>query len=68
MRGLKFKDGQKVLVKQIRGTAGRDPRTRLRLQALGLGRVGHERVHTINPAVLGMIAGLDHLVTIAEVK
>ena len=68
MRELKLKAGQKVLVKQIRGAAGREPRTHKRLQALGLGRVGHERVHTINPAVLGMIEGLDHLVTVTEVK
>lgn len=68
MRSLELKQGQKVLVKQIRGTTGREPRTRKRLQALGLGRVGHERVHTINPAVLGMIEGLDHLLTVTEVK
>jgi len=62
------KTGQKVLVRQVRSISCRNTRTQRMLQAVGLGKIGKEKVHTINPAVAGMLAKLHHLVTVEDIK
>ena len=58
----------KVRVKQVRSQIGRNPRTIRTLQAIGLGAVGKEKELTLNPAVEGMLKGVQHLVEITPVK
>jgi ribosomal protein L30 len=57
---------EKLLVRQIRGVAGRDKIVRRRLQALGLGRVGNEKVLPSNPAVLGALEKVAYLVSVQQ--
>lgn len=46
---------QKILVRQVRSTAGtRETHVRT-LKALGLGRIGKTKVFSDNPAIRGMI-------------
>lgn len=56
----------KILVRQCKSGANYDKRTRATLAALGLGRIGKERVFTANPAVLGQIGRVAHLLQISE--
>lgn len=60
-------DVKRVLVRQIRGVRGRTKRTRATLDALGLGRIGKEKEFDVNPAVVGMIRSVRHLVDVEKV-
>ncbi len=53
---------EKVVVTQIRGVSGRPQRQRDTLKALGLGKIGRQAEHTVNPAILGMVRSVRHLV------
>jgi len=55
----------KIMVKQIRSAIGRNPRVHAVLKALGLGRIGQERSHRADAAVLGMIKKVEHLVSVS---
>ncbi len=58
----------KVKVKQIRSQIN-CPLTQKRcLDALGLRRIGQVVEHDVNPAILGMINKVKHLVSVEEVK
>ncbi len=61
-----MKSGQKVVVKQTRSTSSRDKRATRVLEALGLGGIGKSRVVTLNPATVGMINRVGHLVSIVD--
>lgn len=55
-----------IVVTQIKSTIGTKPKHRGTIRALGLGRIGRSRVHEDNPVVRGMIAAVDHLVTVED--
>jgi large subunit ribosomal protein L30 len=61
------KEGSKVLVRQTRSYIGRTQRVRDTLKALGLGRIGKSKEITVNPATVGMIRKVRHLVSVTEV-
>jgi len=63
---VKAKNGDKVVIKQVRSTAGRAPQVRRTIEALGLGRIGKEAVVVINDAVRGMVARVAHLLEIRK--
>lgn len=54
-----------TLVKSFIGYNVRQKRT---LYALGLRRVSQSVVRPINPAILGMVKKVEHLVTVEEVE
>jgi|LakMenEpi03Aug12_release.lakeMendotaPanAssembly.Ray.scaffolds.fasta_scaffold536157_2 large subunit ribosomal protein L30 len=62
-----MKDGKKIIVKQTRSVIGRDGEVRNTLKALGLGRIGKERQHTVNAALAGMLHRVGHLVKVYEI-
>ncbi|RMD85977.1 MAG: 50S ribosomal protein L30 [Candidatus Dadabacteria bacterium] len=55
---------QKVIVKQIRGMAGRTRKVRDTLKSLGLGRIGKSREHTLTPDVRGKLIKVAHMVEV----
>ena len=58
----------KLLVKQVRSKIN-CPQTQKRgLEALGLRRIGQVVEHESNPAILGMIKKVQHLVSVEESK
>jgi large subunit ribosomal protein L30 len=58
----------KLLVKQVRSQIN-CPQTQKRgLEALGLRRMGQVVEHESNPAILGMIKKVKHLVSVEESK
>ncbi|MCB0351967.1 MAG: 50S ribosomal protein L30 [Bdellovibrionales bacterium] len=59
---------EKIEVRQIRGTVCRTQKVRRTLAALGLGRIGKSKVLPANPAVVGMIRSVRHLVEVKPAK
>ena len=55
---------KKVIVKQIRSLSGQDKWQRATVKALGLGRLGSSREFNLNPALVGMLKKVEHLVDI----
>ncbi len=57
----------KVRVKQVKSTIKRPKDQEKTLEALGLRRIGQERVHELTPQIEGMIKKVKHLITVEEV-
>jgi large subunit ribosomal protein L30 len=57
---------KKIKVTQIRSAIGRPERQKRTLEALGLRRIRHTVEHEATPQVLGMVAKVQHLVTVEE--
>lgn len=60
------KNRDKVRLRQVRSTAGRDVRTKDTIKALGLGKIGKVSEISDNPATRGMISKMRHLVEIVK--
>jgi large subunit ribosomal protein L30 len=58
----------KLLVKQVRSQINCPLTQKRGLEALGLRRMGQVVVHDSNPAILGMINKVKHLVSVEEAK
>lgn len=56
--------GKRIRVTQTRSVAGRTDRTKATLAALGLGKIGKSREHTVSPSLVGMIRSVVHLVKV----
>ncbi len=56
----------KVKVKQVKSTIKRPKDQKQTLIALGLKRIGQERVHELTPQIKGMINKVKHLVSVEE--
>ena len=59
-------NGLKVVVRQTRSMIGRDESVRDTLRSLGLGRIGKEKEHTLNPSVTGMINRVKSIVRVRK--
>ncbi|MBI3395917.1 MAG: 50S ribosomal protein L30 [Spirochaetia bacterium] len=55
---------QFVKVKLVKSPIGRFPIHRRTLRALGLRRVGHERIHKVTPVIQGMIDQVAYMLTV----
>lgn len=63
-----MREGSKILVKQTRSAANRNDRVRDTLKALGLGRIGKQKEHTVSPTITGMLTKVKSLVEVVEGK
>ena len=59
-------NGKKVIVTQVRGVSGRTKEVKDTLKALGLGRIGKKKEHTINDPLYGMLRKVRHLIRVVE--
>lgn len=59
---------RKIKVTLVKGLAGRKAPQRATVEALGLGRIGSQRVHEETPQIAGMLFHVKHLVQIEEVE
>jgi large subunit ribosomal protein L30 len=59
---------KKLKVRQTVSDIGKLEKQKQTLRALGLRRIRHERVLPDTPAVRGMIAVVEHLVNVEEIK
>lgn len=57
---------KKLVVQQVRSSIGTKPKHRGTLKALGLGRIGKSNTHADRPEIRGMIAKVNHLVSVEE--
>jgi large subunit ribosomal protein L30 len=57
---------KQLRVVQVRSQIGAKPKHRGTLRALGLGRIGRERVLPDRPEIRGMVAAVAHLVEVYE--
>ncbi|MHB8189015.1 MAG: 50S ribosomal protein L30 [Ferrimicrobium sp.] len=53
-------------IRQVRSGIGTKPIHRSTLRALGLRRIGHENTLPDRPEIRGMLARVEHLVTVQE--
>jgi large subunit ribosomal protein L30 len=53
-------------ITQVRSTIGAKPKTRGTIRALGLRRINHTVELPDRPEIRGMLARVDHLVTVEE--
>lgn len=58
----------KLVIKQIRSKINCPLTQKRGLEALGLRKIGQVVVHDSNPAILGMINKVKHLVSVEETK
>jgi large subunit ribosomal protein L30 len=58
----------KIKVTLKRSVIGRLPVQRATVRSLGLRKIGSSNVLEANPAVLGMVKRVNHLVSVEEVK
>ena len=58
----------KIKVTQRRGLPGKNERQKATVKALGLKRIRHSVVKEDSPEIRGMIAKVQHLVDVEEVK
>ncbi|MFT5900912.1 MAG: large subunit ribosomal protein L30 [Bacteroidia bacterium] len=56
----------KIKVKQVRSAINRPARQKKTLQALGLKKLNQVVEHEDNPAILGMIAKVSHMVEVIK--
>ena len=58
---------KKIKITQVRSGIGRPLRQKRTLQALGLRKMHHSVEHVATPQILGMVAKVQHLVSIEEI-
>jgi large subunit ribosomal protein L30 len=58
---------KKIKITQVRSGIGRPLRQKRTLQALGLRKMQHSVEHEATPQILGMVAKVQHLVTVEEI-
>jgi large subunit ribosomal protein L30 len=61
-------DMDKIKISLVRSTIGALPRHRATVRSLGLRKIGSSTVQEKNPAVLGMVKAVAHLVSVEDVK
>ncbi len=58
---------KKIRVKQVRSSIDRPQRQKDTLIALGLRKINGTAEHVATPQVLGMVAKVNHLITVEEI-
>ena len=61
-------DMDKIKISLVRSTIGVLPKHRATVRSLGLRKIGSSTVQEKNPAVLGMVKAVAHLVSVEDVK
>ncbi|MFB9054407.1 50S ribosomal protein L30 [Formosa undariae] len=56
----------KIKVTKVKSAIKRTQRQKRTLEALGLKRIGHVVEHENTPNILGMVAKVEHLVSVEE--
>ncbi|NMB35451.1 MAG: 50S ribosomal protein L30 [Firmicutes bacterium] len=58
---------KKIKIKLVRSPVGQKPSHRLTIKALGLKRLNHTVEHDDTPQIRGMVARVQHLISIEQV-
>ncbi len=57
---------KKVIVRLVKSTIGQRHHSRATVRALGLKKIGSKVEHEANPAIMGMVRSISHLVKYEE--
>ena len=60
-------DMAKIKIRLVRSTIRTLPKHRATVRSLGLRKIGSSNVLEANPAILGMVKAVSHLVSVEEV-
>ncbi len=63
---MELREGQKILITQVRGSGRKTKDVVDTLKALGLGRAGLKKEHSFNNCIYGMINKVQHLITVEK--
>ncbi len=58
---------EKIKITQIKSEIGTIPKHRLTLRAIGLGRIGKTRIHTLNDSLKGKLRQVGYLLKVEKV-
>ena len=58
----------KIKVTKVKSAINRTQRQKRTLEALGLKKIGQVGEHEATPNILGMVAKVNHLVSVEEIK
>jgi large subunit ribosomal protein L30 len=58
----------KLEIRLVRSVIGTKPNQRKTVRSLGLRKIGSSVVHENSPSVMGMVATVQHLVEVKEIK
>lgn len=58
---------KKIRIKLVRSPVGQKPSHRLTIKALGLKRLNHTVEHEDTPQIRGMVARVQHLISVEQV-
>mgnify|MGYP000849105393 CR=1 FL=1 len=59
---------KKIKVTLVKSTIGQKPAKRATVRCLGLTKINSTVEHVANPAILGMVAAVSHLVKVEELN
>lgn len=59
---------EKIKIKLVRSTIGKKPYQKKTVKALGLGKINSSVEKEVNPAIMGMVRAIAHLVVVEEIK
>ena len=57
---------KKVIVRLVKSTIGQRHHSRATVKALGFNKIGSKADHEANPAIMGMVRSVSHLVKYEE--
>ncbi len=59
---------KRIRIQLVRSVIGRLPEQRRTVKALGLGKINSTVEHDVNPAIMGMVNVVSHLVKVEEIN
>ncbi len=63
---INVKDGDTIVIRQIRSDVGRPKDQRATLKTMGLGRIGHETTQKVNSSLCGKLRKIWHMVEVSK--
>jgi large subunit ribosomal protein L30 len=65
-KSFPIKEGEKILVTQVRSDIGRPKDQRATLKTMGLGRIGHKTTQVLNPSLYGKLRKIWHMIEVSR--
>jgi|UniRef100_A0A7C3IP22 large subunit ribosomal protein L30 len=59
---------KKIRIRLVRSTIGTLPAQRATIRSLGLRKIGSTTEKEVNPAIMGMVQAVSHLVSVEEIE
>jgi large subunit ribosomal protein L30 len=63
---FKVKNGDSIVIRQVRSDIGRPKDQRATLKTLGLGRIGHQTTQRVDASLCGKLRKIWHMVEVSQ--